>query len=184
MTIQDIINDIDAEKNKAIQELEAALGKALTKLSEEHEKRKENLKENYKVRVEEKGKSIEKKTEAHKNMERKTMILRAKREALNIAFEEAIAKLASSKDYVDVLAKLLKNIDLSKATVIAAKGKTSETTDALKKTKKDYKVVSEGTFTGGCIIITDDVEIDLSFETLVSSLRGKLETDVAYKLFN
>ncbi len=184
MSIQDIINNIEAEKTKAIAALDKELEDALSKLEEDHEKKKEALKEDYKNRVAEKSSSIEKKAKAQANMEKKIMLLKAKRESLEEAFGAAVEKLSTSKSYTDILAILLKKVDLPKAKVIAAKGKKSETAAALKSAGKDYEVDSEGAFAGGCIVIADDVEIDLSFKTLINSLRGEVETDVAHKLFS
>lgn len=184
MTIQDIINDIDSEKQKALNELEAELTKKLAELNEQHEKRKEGLKEDYRTRIDKKAASIEKKTQAQTNMERKTLILAAKREVLNNTFNEAVKELVNSKEYTGMLTKMLESITLENATVIAAKGKKPETINALKAAKKDYKITGEGSFTGGCVVVGGDLEIDLSFETLVNDLRGELETDIAQKLFN
>jgi len=184
MTIQDILNDIDSEKQKALSELEASLATKLAELDAEQEKKKEGLKEDYKERVAKKASSIEKKMQAKANMEKKTLILAAKREALESAFDEAIKALVDSNDYTDTLTKLIANADLKDATVIAAKGKKPETINALKAAKKDYKVTNEGSFSGGVILQGSDVEVDLSFETLVNELRGDLETDIAHKLFN
>lgn len=184
MTIQDILNDIDSEKQKALSGLEAELAAKIAELDEMHEKNKEGLKADYAQRVEKKASSIEKKMQAQANMEKKTLMLAAKRDSLNGAFEEAVKTLVESKGYTDLLAGLLERVDLDDATVIAAKGKKPETINALKKAKKNYKITDEGNFLGGVVVVGSDVEIDLSFETLVSELRGDLETDIAYKLFN
>ena len=183
MTIHDILNDIDAEKQKALAELETELAKKIAELDTNQEKRMEGLKEDYRIRVEKKALSIEKKLQAQTNMESKTLLLSAKRNSLNAAFEQAIKSLAGAANYTETLAKLLSQVDLDEATIIAAKGKKPETINALKKAGKNYKIVSEGEFIGGVIVIGSDVEIDLSFETLVDELRGDLETDIAFKLF-
>ncbi|MDP4008337.1 MAG: hypothetical protein Q8P68_04050 [Candidatus Peregrinibacteria bacterium] len=184
MTIQDILNDIDLEKQKAINELEADLANKIAELNSIHEKNKEGLKHEYKLKVEEKKTSIEKKMQAQANIERKALLLSAKREVLSEVFTNAIQTLSSDEGYEDLLASLLSKTDLDDANVVAAKGKKTETLNAIKKAKKDYKITGEGDFTGGCIVIGKSVEIDLTFETLVNDLRGEAETDIAYKLFN
>lgn len=184
MTLTDILNDIDSEKQKAIDSLSAELAKKIAELETLHEKNKEGLREEYKKRVEEKKAGIEKKIQAQTNMERKTLMLTAKRDVLNTVFSTAIKSLANSKEYTDILAKLLSGIELKEAEVIVAKGKKPETIHALKKAGKDYKITGEGDFTGGCIVVATNMEIDLSFETLVDDLRPELETDIAFKVFN
>lgn len=184
MTLTDILNDIDSEKQKAINGLSFELAKKIAELETLHEKNKEGLREEYKKRVEEKKAGIEKKIQAQTNMERKTLMLTAKRDVLNAVFITAIKSLTNSKEYTDILAKLLSGIELKEAEVIVAKGKKPETIHALKKAGKDYKITGEGDFTGGCIVVATNMEIDLSFETLIDDLRTELETDIAYKLFN
>ena len=183
MSLTDILNDINDEKQKALDKLETQFAEKIAEMDSLHEKRKEGLKKEYQNRVEEKRAGIEKKMQAQTNMERKTLILAAKREVLNKTFASAIETLANSKNYEAILSKLLSDVTLKDAEVIVAKGKKPETINALKKAKKNYKILDEGDFTGGCIVISDSVEIDLSFETLVNDLRTDLETDIAHKLF-
>lgn len=184
MTIQDILNDIDSEKQKALNELEVELANKIAELDVMHEKNKEGLKAEYKTKVEERKVSIEKKMQAQANMERKALLLGAKRNLLNGAFKEAVDSIASSQEYTNLVAALLSKVDLEDAEIIVAKGKKPDTINAMKHAKKDYKITGEGDFAGGCIIVSDKMEIDLTFETLINDLRGDLETDIAYKLFN
>lgn len=131
-------------------------------------------------------------------MEAKKLILAAKQEMLDTAFDQALKQLCSlsPKAYVELLAKL----------AVAASTTGTEHIIMAQKDRKRYGVkvatranqllteagktghltLSEqsGTFQGGLLLSDGDVEVNCTFETLVRLTRSELASEVAKVLFD
>ena len=180
---KEILSEAEAEKNKIIEKkiAEAKIFEAevIKKSKVEAETRKERIISNAELTVRNKK-------------------LEVKQNIISKVFEEAVEGLCnfSEEDFKTFLKKSIKNSDITgeENLILNSKGKKiisndflNEINESLKKAGKkgNLKISSEtGTFKGGFILEKDGIEINNTFEALVSSIKDDLEYDVAIVLFN
>ena len=119
-------------------------------------------------------------------MDAKNELLKAKRAVINSVFEEAIEKLVKSDRYEDMITKLIGKSELDgEPEVVPAKGNEDATKKALTASGKGFKLAEKSAnIRGGFLLRTEKVEMDNSFESIVSKeLKDELELEVSKVLF-
>lgn len=185
MALQDILDRIDKETQTRLQQLEQSFKKTVEKLKEENERKQKKIEEDMNAKVEMNSKKIMEKAENLATMENKNQLLKAKRDIIHQALEQAVTKLAESDEYVEILAALLEQIDADEGTVIPAEGKADQTKKAIEKSGKKFKVADKhGNFEGGFVFTTATMEINNSFENILfGQLIDHLEIELNKILF-
>lgn len=131
-------------------------------------------------------------------MEAKKLILAAKQEMLDTAFDQALKQLCSlaPKAYVELLAKLAaQSSTTGKEHLIMAKKdrkrygvkvatRANQLLTEAGKTGELTLSETSGDFQGGLLLSDGDVEVNCTFETLVRLTRSELASDVAEILFD
>jgi V/A-type H+-transporting ATPase subunit E len=174
-TAQTEIEQINKSFEQKKEDLEKSYASALSQMTEEEQKKAESRINKIKETAKTEG-----------DMEVKNQTLQAKREIIGEIINDAIEKASTADNYEDVLTQLLKKAELSSATVIPAKGKESETKNAIEKSGVKYGLASESkNIKGGFILKSEKVEIDNSFETLIGNeLKPLLEIELNKLLFS
>lgn len=186
MALEDILEKIKKETELKITQIEQDFNERIKKLEEKYEKKKKGIDKRVHGRIKEQSEKILKKAETLAIRESQNILLESKRELLQECMEEAIKKLESSDKYEDILVALLKSMTLGDdVTIIPAKGKENKTKSALAKAGLSFTVSEKpANILGGFIAITDKVEIDNSFETIIKKqLREELEISINKVLF-
>lgn len=187
MALQDILQKIKQEAETELKALEEEHDKKLKTVDEEFEDLKAEANEDMDDKVETNSKKIMNKMTTIAKMEAKNKLLKEKRELLDEIFEEALAKLVDSPNYKDLIVGLLKHAGISgeDVEVVPAKGKESETKSALEASGKSFKMSEKaGSIKGGFILVSDKIEINNSFESILNKqLRSDLELEIAKTLF-
>jgi V/A-type H+-transporting ATPase subunit E len=113
--------------------------------------------------------------------------LSLKRELLNRCIQDALNQAAGmgQKDYLALIAALLKNADKGDTVIICAKDKGIITQDFLDKNSKDKLVLGKtyGDFRGGIKLVNAIAEKNLTLEALLDKLREEVEPETAGILF-
>ena len=119
--------------------------------------------------------------------------LAAKQEIIDEVFEKSIDKLTklSKEDFLNFVKNAISSMNLSGKQNLVLNKKGLEFVDSAfideLNSKVDAKItLSEtvGNFKGGFILENNGIEINSTYEALVSSLRDELEFEVAKVLFN
>jgi len=188
MALSDILNKITEETDKKLKKLEQEFNEKKDRLKKQNEESQKKLDESLHKKIEESSAKIIEKAENLAEMESKNLLLKAKREILEESLGRAIEALAQSEKYTEIITEMLKKSDIEgdNIVVVPAKGKESETKDAIKNSGKPYFLSEKSTdIKGGIIIKTSNIEIDNSFETIIKEeLRETLEMSINKILFS
>ncbi len=182
MALQDILDKIKEQTETRLREVEKQFEERKKALEKDFEKKHEIIKEEMGEKVEENKKKITEKTLSLAEQERKKQILTAKHEIIENAFDKAIEELGKSEKYEDIIAEMLKNIDLGDEgiEVVAAKGKEDVTAKAIKSIGKSYSLSDKSAnIKGGFLVKTENIELDNSFENII---KNQLQSDLEIKL--
>lgn len=196
--IEKIIGRIDSD---AQSEIDAVMAKAQAQADEitaryaaqAAEEREEILKRGRKAAAER-----EERLASSAQMEAKKLMLAAKQEMLDAAFDEALKQLCtlSADAYVELLAKLavrasstgteqiiMSQTDRKPYGVKVAK-RANQLLEAAGKTGSLTLSAESGAFQGGLLLSDGDVEVNCTFETLVRLTRSEIAGEVAKVLFD
>lgn len=119
-------------------------------------------------------------------MEGRNKLLAKKREIIEEVFQETLRKLSSlsAKDYEQLLAQMMKGIQLEEGTVYPSEGKENSTKGAIKLAGKSFKVGASKKIAGGFLFESETADVDASFETLIYNvLKNDLEHKIATQIF-
>jgi vacuolar-type H+-ATPase subunit E/Vma4 len=187
MALKDILEQIKKETEEKINTLKKEHDKKMKEIDSKFGALKKEAGKEMNEQVKVNSKKILNKMSTVAKMEAKNKLLKEKRELLDVIFETALEKLASSGDYQKMLTGLLKHSELSGEgiTVVPAKGKESDTKAAVENSGKNYRIAERSAaIKGGFILKSDKIEIDNSFESILNKqLRDDLELEVAKTLF-
>lgn len=184
-----ILKDAEAGKENILAAAEEEKSKVLSKkVSSANEIAKEILE---KAEVE--AKSKKERVISSAKLKVRNNKLAAKQEIINEVFEKSIDKLTtlSKEEFLSFLENTISSMNLTgRQTLIlnkeGLKFVDSEFIDKLNKKINAEITLSEtaGNFKGGFILENNGIEINSTYEALVSSLRDELEFEVAKVLFN
>ncbi|MBD3361109.1 hypothetical protein GF366_04910 [Candidatus Peregrinibacteria bacterium] len=187
MALIDILEKINKETQKSIDQLKKDFEEKKKKLEEEYKTLQKQIDDRMHRKVEENSKKIMEKAENLAERERQNQILEAKRKMINETMDLAIKKLCESDKYEETITEMLKKSDLDEenTVVVPARGKEDITKNAIKNSGKGYYLSDKSAdIKGGFILKTDKVEIDNSFETIINEqLRDALEIKLNKSLF-
>lgn len=184
-----ILKDAEAGKENILAAAEEEKSKVLSKkVSSANEIAKEILE---KAEVE--AKSKKERVISSAKLKVRNNKLAAKQEIINEVFEKSIDKLTtlSKEEFLSFLENTISSMNLTgRQTLIlnkeGLKFVDSEFIDKLNEKINAEITLSEteGNFKGGFILENNGIEINSTYEALVSSLRDELEFEVAKVLFN
>ena len=186
MSVQDIIAKIMTQAEAEAATIKSAAEKEAKQLSSDLAKQGEEERATLGASTEEKIEKAAARAESLANMEGRNQVLQKKRDILEAVLAEVIQKLSSipAKEYEQLLAELMKGIDLNEGTVYPAKGKENSTKGAIKIAGKGFKVGESKDFSGGFVLESGVSDVDMRFETLVlNNYRKDLEAKISTELF-
>lgn len=186
MALSDILSKIDAETAKKLKELQKDFDAKSKELKKQFDAEKKKVQEDFNADTASRLNKVKENAETAAAREADNALLNAKRECINDIIDEAVAKLASSKEYETIITTMLKKVHLDSAEVIPAKGKKAVTENAVKASGKDFTVsAQEGDFEGGFVVKSEKVEVNNSFATIIGEvLREEIEMELNKLLFN
>ncbi len=120
--------------------------------------------------------------------ELQTALLTKKQALLDDVFKAALAALGdlADADYKKLIVSLLNSLPTldSEAKIVATKGKERITSEALSESKCELQASDKSIeSTGGFLVETAEMTIDMTFESLIQSYRADNESEVAQELF-
>lgn len=185
MALSDILDKIQEEALVRADELKAEFETRKKALQTQNLEILKKLEEDNDRRTAAEAAGIKEKAQMEAEMEAKNSLLKARRELIENTLVKAVEALASAERYEDLLTEMMKKADLESAEVIPAKNKEESTAKAIAKSGKNYRLSSEsGLFKGGFIIKSDKIEIDNSFETVITGqLKNMLEIELNKMFF-
>lgn len=176
-------------------EIDAVLGEAQARADEIKAKYDAQAKQEYET-LTRRGKAAAQEREKNLNssaqMESRKLILSAKQEMLDRAFERSLEKLCALDDasMTDLLAALAVKASVTgeEELILNANVKKRLGKAVVKKANEDGGVhltlsAQEGDFDGGVLLKNGAVEINGTFDTLVRLIRGEVAGEVAEVLF-
>lgn len=197
MSLEKIIEHIEEDAQKQIDEIKAQASEASQKIIQEAKKQAES----YRAKALE---DAQKEAEQHKqriistaNLEFRKNILAVKQEAIDMAFQEAVNSLVNMKDqdYLNLLKNMiLENVQTGEEEIILSERDKQRLGDDLlkqvnsqlaKDKKKGKLTLSKNTYNilGGFVLRRGNIELNDSFESLFNSFREDLESEVSKVLF-
>lgn len=193
MALQDIIQEIEKEKERKIKEIEAQKEKEILELKKRYEKELQEKREEILGALKEKlQKKIFAANEELKK-KRELSILKEKRRILEVVQQTALAEIKSLKEEVEkeILTGLLRfaeketeGISDTKVEIIPACGKEKLIKEVLVKLNKAYQVSSDCLkSSGGFVLKTERFNLDLTFENIFEMAKEETEREVAEILF-
>lgn len=187
--IDRILGDAQAEVDATLSQAKAQADEITAKYTAQAEREYKDLTA--------KGAVAAAERESHLNssaqMEAKKLMLFAKQEMLDKAFEEALRQLNSLPDdqMTALLAKLAQRASTTGTEQIILSGAVKDRLGnaVVAKANKEgnlHLTLSQqsGPFQGGLLLSDGDVEVNCTFDTLVRLTRGEISGQVAQALFN
>lgn len=189
MALEDIIQAIEKEKEKKLEEIKKEKEKELSFLEKDYQKKLE--KEKRKI-LEKEEKELQEKILAKKEeLERKEtfILLEEKRKKMEKVYQEAfeeIRKIFSEKEkeiFEKLFKKFLPEIEKEKnIEIICPLGKGKMIKEILEKFGKDWKV-NEKEIGDGFIIKTKNFDLNCTFEKIFEKVKKETEIKVSKILF-
>lgn len=184
-----ILKDAEAGKENILAAAEEEKSKVLSKkVSSANEIAKEILE---KAEVE--AKSKKERVISSAKLKVRNNKLAAKQEIINEVFEKSIDKLTtlSKEEFLSFLENTISSMNLTGRQTLILNKEGLKFVDSVFIDKLNKKINAEitlsetaGNFKGGFILENNGIEINSTYEALVSSLRDELEFEVAKVLFN
>lgn len=184
-----ILKDAEARKENILAAAEEEKSKVLSKkVSSANEIAKEILE---KAEVE--AKSKKERVISSAKLKVRNNKLAAKQEIINEVFEKSIDKLTtlSKEEFLSFLENTISSMNLTGRQTLILNKEGLKFVDSVFIDKLNKKINAEitlsetaGNFKGGFILENNGIEINSTYEALVSSLRDELEFEVAKVLFN
>lgn len=184
-----ILGDAQAEVDATLSEAKAQADSITAKYAAQAEREYKELTA--------KGAAAAAERESHLNssaqMEAKKLMLFAKQEMLDKAFQEALRQLNGLPDnqMTDLLAKLAQRASSTGTEQVILSGAVRDRLGQAVVAKANaegnlHLTLSQqsGAFQGGLLLSEGDVEVNCTFDTLVRLTRGEISAQVAQALFN
>ena len=187
MALTDILKKIIEENEINLAKIEKDFEEKKKSLKEKYEKQQKRINEEMNKKIETHSVKILEKAETLAEMESKNKLLQAKRSILEESLTKTIEQLTKSDKYEQIITDMLKKTDIKgdDVVVVPAKGKETETKNAIKESGKNYFLSEKSAaISGGFILKTSKLEVDNSFETIIKNqLRESLEIEMNKLLF-
>lgn len=189
-----ILKDAEARKESILQAANAEKAEILEKKSKEAKVLEAEMTE----KAEREAQTSKERVISGAELKSRNKKLAAKQVIINEVFEKSVDALCalSDSEYTDFIKNTIINLDIDgdELLILNEQGKKilndtvlKEINDGLvsKGKKGEIKMTNEvGNFKGGFILEKGGIEINNTFEALVSSLKEELEFEVAKVLFN
>lgn len=189
-----ILKDAEARKESILQAANAEKAEILEKKSKEAKVLEAEMTE----KAEREAQTSKERVISGAELKSRNKKLAAKQVIINEVFEKSVDALCalSDNEYTDFIKNTIINLDIDgdESLILNEQGKKllndtvlKEINDGLvsKGKKGEIKITNEvGNFKGGFILEKGGIEINNTFEALVSSLKEELEFEVAKVLFN
>lgn len=189
-----ILKDAEARKESILQAANAEKAEILEKKSKEAKVLEAEMTE----KAEREAQTSKERVISGAELKSRNKKLAAKQVIINEVFEKSVDALCalSDNEYTDFIKNTIINLDIDgdESLILNEQGKKilndtvlKEINDGLvsKGKKGEIKMTNEvGNFKGGFILEKGGIEINNTFEALVSSLKEELEFEVAKVLFN
>lgn len=112
-----------------------------------------------------------------------------KRRLLDMVYDEAFGQLVNlpAEDYVSILTKKYSQIissDVALSHILAPKNRLSETETIAKNLGWSAEIKSDDKLKGGCVLVGENFEFNLSLEKMFAEDRLSSETEIAGILFS
>lgn len=185
MALQDILEKIKKEADSGIEKVNAEHKSRIKELEAEYKSLKDNSAKEAEATAKIEVEKIKEKATMEAEIEAKNALLSAKREVLNQVLEQAVESLSKAENYSEIIADMLKKVELEEAEIVPAKNREDETRKAISASGKHFRLADHATnIPGGIIIKSGKIEIDNSFDTIVKQeLRHVLEIELNKLLF-
>lgn len=189
MALSDILQTIEQETEKKIAEIKKDGELQREKLQKELDQDLEKKKEALLGRIEQRADKKVAQAAWEFSSRTQTAVLKKKQQLLDEVFTKALAKFGelSEGDYVATVTGLFKSLPEieAEATILPAKGKEEATKKAASAAGVKYTFGSDTVDSvGGFVVQTANMNVDMTFESLVRMYRSDHESDVAAKLFS
>jgi vacuolar-type H+-ATPase subunit E/Vma4 len=161
MALADIIQAIKAQADREIAQIQQVTTRNKNTIRNTTDEELAAFEEDLRKKTEQQKVQLQKKAETQVQMERKKMLLREKRKALDYVYSAALKELQKlpAEQKKKIIDKLMKNVS-------GRDGKVQESKD------------------GGFVFVSAKTEEDFTFPHLIHTmLRPKTEIDVSAKLF-
>ncbi len=188
MALSDILQTINKETVAAIEEARKQGEEKKKELQAELDKELESKKSEYVKRIEYRANKKISQAAWEFTSRLQTAVLQRKKQLIDQVFEQAQTELTalSEKDHVELLAALFSSLpSLEKdATVLSASGSSKLIEQAMKQANCSLERSNDTVEAiGGFVVQTEDMNIDMTFESLIKAYRSDHEAEVAAKLF-
>lgn len=187
MALTDLIAKILDEAKKEVVKTESDTAAQIEKMESENEKRIKERQKEIKTNTQDKKDAMLKKVKTLSNMQRRNLLLQTKQEAIESVLNKVVESVVNLPDneYEKIIAALFeKSGQVPEAVFHAPKGKENQTINGMKQAKMAYKQGASKDIKGGFILVSDNMEIDNSIESLVKKeLRPELELEISKVLF-
>jgi len=188
MSLQAIVEKIKA--NAQI-EVQAIIAETQTKTAEIEKETKDQVNRLNEEFANSLQKRKEQKESVLTSLEKQKLSLKrqtVKRQLVDEVYQEAFSEILalSSADYVAMLLKKYKELvpaEVKVSLILAPENRLAEITEVAKGMNWNADIKADSSIIGGCKLVSDNFEFDLSLEKLFSQDRNKTETKVAKVLF-
>lgn len=186
MALQNILKNIQKQAEDKIKQIEKDTKKEVETIKKESESLITETKEKEQQKNKETIANLQGKVEFFLRQEERKILLEHKQSIINECFETALKKLKSisKQDYIDLNTRLIKSLPDERLILCSAKNKISLLKEALEKSQKRFTIdPKEIDAIGGFIAISEKVEFDMTFKSLVDKFRAGSEDKIIKTLF-
>ncbi len=186
MALKDLLHTIDLKLKEDLKKIEHEEKESLDEIRKTAKHNEERAVAELQDQKGQRTDALKQKMDTILKMESRNKMLEAKTSLVSEVFAKAQEELAnlSDTDYKKWLTSVLKKTGVASGTVIPAKGKEKITETVIHDLKLGLTMGKSGNFAGGCIIQSESMEVNCTFEAiLMKNLRPDLEVMIAGQLF-
>jgi len=187
MSLSDITGKIHADAEKNRDDILRTAQTTIEKLTQEAEAQKLQKRELFEQETATLLEKNVQKVVAGAKQEAKKLIDGTKRQAIDSVFTTALKKLVNADDvaYENSLTSLLQTLPKDTTGTLKTPSKrTSQTENALQKAGLKLSIETDESISGGCVIVGDTYEYNLTFDKLIADKKSDVEVEVAHILFS
>ncbi len=189
MSLQAIVEKIKIDAQSEVQAINAEAEHRLADVTQETNRQINDIKSVFATSFEKQKTQLE---VVHKSLEKQRVNMAmqsTKRRVLDEVYKQAFEEISNlpSSEYVEVLVKKYKVLvpnDAKIVSILTSENRQAETEEICKSLSWSAPVTFSSKLKGGCILIGDDFEFDLSIERLFAEQRSESEIEIAATLFN
>ncbi len=185
MALEDIIKKIEVEAEEKVKEIEAETKKALSRIEEKGVRELDRRKKEILAEAEKQRKSIIEKARFDAQGETKDKITERKLKVVDNVYSKVFNELSELKkeDYFGLLEKFWSNIsDKNDLEIFVSDKRNAETKEFFQ--LKGLQVNGTVKSNGGFIVKTNKLEVDNTFESIISNSKKEIDMEVVKILFS